>query len=81
MANLSFMSALNPRIPEYLRRRAKSRVERFEQACLLIDDLAKTMPVDYLAERQRPEALSRQLQEFLALRGQVDNEDRWIYSI
>lgn len=73
--------ALNPRTPDYLRRRAKSRVEKFEQTCRLIDQLASTMPVDYVEERQRPEALSRQLHEFLSLQGQSDIGDRWAYSM
>ncbi|KAL5965144.1 Adenylate kinase 9 [Taenia solium] len=75
------LKALNPRTPDYLRFRAKSRVERFERACRLIDQLAAIMPVDYQAECQRSETLSRQLHEFLSLQDQVDNEDRWIYSI
>ncbi|VDM33457.1 unnamed protein product [Hydatigera taeniaeformis] len=75
------LKALNPRTPDYLRLRAKNRVERFERTCRLIDQLAAIMPVDYQAESQRSETLSRHLREFLSLRGQVDNADRWIYSI
>ncbi|KAM7542180.1 hypothetical protein Aperf_G00000005329 [Anoplocephala perfoliata] len=75
------LKALNPRTPDHLRHRAKRRVEHFEQSCNLIDQLVKSMPLNYIAERQRSETLSKQLEEFLSLQKQADNEDRWIYSL
>lgn len=39
------------------------------------------MPVSYVSERERSEDLTRQLEEFLSLRGQEDQEDVWISTL
>lgn len=69
--------ALNPRSPDYLRRRAKKRVRQFEESSNFIDQLVKTMPIDYVPEQQRSETFNKLLKAFLSLRDQKDNESRW----
>ncbi|KAM3176029.1 hypothetical protein ACTXT7_007329 [Hymenolepis weldensis] len=71
------LKALNPRSPDYLRHRATKRIQQFEETSNFIDQLVKTMPVDYVPERQRSEAFNKLLKAFLSLRDQEDNENRW----
>ncbi|VDD79669.1 unnamed protein product [Mesocestoides corti] len=75
------LMAVNPQSPEYLKERARRRVERFERSCLLIEQLAATMPLTFVEERKRPHVFARKLQEFLSLQGQEDNEDVWVSSV
>uniref|UniRef100_A0A183T1L5 C2H2-type domain-containing protein n=1 Tax=Schistocephalus solidus TaxID=70667 RepID=A0A183T1L5_SCHSO len=72
------LKALNPQSPELLRKRAKQRVENFEESCRLIEQLAAIMPVRFVNERDRSRELSTRLQRFLALRGKQDTADAWM---
>nr|CDS27889.2 hypothetical transcript [Hymenolepis microstoma] len=69
------LKALNPSSPDYLRHRARQRVYEFEKSSDIIDNLAKTMPVDYIPEQKRSEAFNKQLEAFLSLRDQSGNEN------
>ncbi|BHF69496.1 Adenylate kinase [Sparganum proliferum] len=72
------LKALNPQSPELFRKRAKERVENFEESCRLIEQLAAIMPIRFVNERDRSRELSTRLQRFLALRGKQDTADVWM---
>ncbi|MBN3311086.1 KAD9 kinase, partial [Amia calva] len=71
------LKAYNPRNSEYIRKKYKKKMERFEESCELISYLGSKMTQKYKEPRERPIDFDHKLQTFLALKG-TEPTSTWV---
>ena len=68
-----FFAAYNPKSSEYVRKKYKRKLMRFEEECELIGYLGKEMTASYREPEDRPIDFDHKLTNFLALKGMEPN--------
>ena len=63
-------SAYNPKSSDYVRKKYKKKLMKFEEQCELIKYLGDNMTIRYKDPRDRPIDFDFKLQQFLALQGE-----------
>ncbi|KAH3738545.1 hypothetical protein DPMN_045182 [Dreissena polymorpha] len=71
------LKAFNPKSSDYIRKKYKKKLDRFEETCSLIKYLGNTMTVRYKEPQERPADFDVKLQTFFALRG-IEPTPTWI---
>ncbi|XP_041351641.1 adenylate kinase 9-like isoform X3 [Gigantopelta aegis] len=71
------LKAFNPKSSDYVRKKYKKKLEKFEETCSLIDYLGNTMTIKYKEEKDRPDDFDTKLEMFFALRG-IEPTSTWI---
>ena len=76
-SNCLLVAAFNPKSSDYVRKKYKKKLERFEETCQLIKYLGDNMTVRYKDPVERPKDFDNKLQTFFALRG-IEPTPTWI---
>lgn len=71
------ISAFNPKSSDYVRKKYKKKLDRFQETCDLIKYLGNNMTVRYKEPEERPNDFDNKLQTFFALRG-IEPTPTWI---
>ncbi|ESO88926.1 hypothetical protein LOTGIDRAFT_105959, partial [Lottia gigantea] len=71
------LKAFNPRSSDYVRKKYKKKLEKFEETCHLINYLGDHMTVRYRDPNDRPSDFDNKLETFFALRG-IEPTSTWI---
>lgn len=71
------LTAYNPKSSEYVRKKYKKKLQKFEETCQLIRYLGDNMTVRYRAPNDRPGDFDNKLEVFFALRG-IEPTKTWM---
>ena len=71
------ISAYNPKSSDYVRKKYKQKLQKFEETCQLIRYLGDNMTVRYRAPNDRPGDFDNKLETFFALRG-IEPTKTWM---
>lgn len=71
------ISAYNPKSSDYVRKKYKQKLHKFEETCQLIRYLGDNMTVRYRAPNDRPGDFDNKLETFFALRG-IEPTKTWM---
>lgn len=64
-----YFTAFNPKSSEYVRKKYKQKLQKFEETCTLIRYLGDNMTVRYRDPNERPGDFDNKLETFFALKG------------
>lgn len=71
------LKAFNPKSSDYVRKKYKQKLQRFEETCQLIKYLGDNMTVRYRDPTERPGDFDLKLETFFALRG-IEPNHTWV---
>ena len=71
------LSAFNPKSSDYVRKKYKQKLQKFEETCNLIRYLGDNMTVRYRDPNERPSDFDSKLEVFFALKG-IEPTANWI---
>lgn len=74
---LQFFPAYNPNNSDYVRKKYRQKLMKFEETCNLISYLGDKMTVRYKEPRERPEDFDSKLETFFALKG-IEPTQTWV---